>query len=47
MSIVFEIDRKYCGFSYYRSLTSTRIMFAYFAVTYHPFSIYDKIKVDK
>lgn len=44
MSIVFELDRHYGGFYLYRSSTSKRLCLGYVAVTYHPFSVYDKIK---
>lgn len=43
MSIVFEVDRKYGGFYVYRTKTSNRICLGYIAITYHPFSIYDRL----
>ncbi len=44
MSLVIEIDRKYGGFYVHRSDTSMRVCLGYVAFTYHPFSIYDRLR---
>lgn len=43
MSIIIEVDRKYGGFYLYRSATSKRLVLGFIAVTFHPFSIYDRV----
>ena len=44
MSIVIEIDRKPGGFYWYSTDTSKRLCLMWLAVTYHPFSIYEKLR---
>lgn len=46
MSIVLEIDSKWAGFGVYSSETSKRVTLGFIAVTYHPFSIYERLRND-
>ena len=46
MSIVLEIDRKWGGVYIYKSETSKRLVVGFVAVTYHPFSIYERVQND-
>lgn len=44
MSIVLEADLRWGGFYIHWSESSKRICLGFVALTFHPFSIYDKIE---